>query len=150
MSTFWRRRWSLESQPSLSSDSHALQGSEAPEYTFNTSDLVPLVNRDQAWMLDRQLAANRSRSLDWDIARSLSAYVSASYCNSTSIGAWNCTRCAPSGRDGNESWIDPNFQLEALAWDEVWDLLGYVGWSEQLGGTVIAFRGTDSHSLHNW
>lgn len=31
-----------------------------------------------------------------------------------------------------------------------WDLQGFVGWSEPLGAIVVAFRGTDSHSIYNW
>ena len=146
----WRGRRS-SSRPSATPTSAGPSTlTESPEYTFNTSSLVPLVSMDRAWMLDRELAANRSRGFDWGVARALSAYVSASYCNSTSLAAWNCTRCSPRGIDGNATWIDPNFALEALAWDEAWDLLGYVGWSEEMGATVIAFRGTDSHSYHNW
>ena len=31
-----------------------------------------------------------------------------------------------------------------------WDLFGYAGYSPALAAMVIAFRGTDSHSLYNW
>lgn len=37
-----------------------------------------------------------------------------------------------------------------VVFDDAWDLQGYVGWSEPLQAIVIAFRGTDSHSIYNW
>ena len=37
-----------------------------------------------------------------------------------------------------------------VVFDEGWDLLGFVGYSQPLDGIVVAFRGTDSHSIYNW
>lgn len=47
-----------------------------------------------------------------------------------------------------------NFRLATTVYDVTWDLFAYAGYStasELNGGAiVIAFRGTDSHSLYNW
>jgi hypothetical protein len=37
-----------------------------------------------------------------------------------------------------------------VVFDSAWDLLGFVGYSEPLDAIVVAFRGTDSHSIYNW
>jgi len=42
------------------------------------------------------------------------------------------------------------FVPEAVVFDLGWDLFGYAGYSPALAAMVIAFRGTDSHSLYNW
>ena len=42
------------------------------------------------------------------------------------------------------------FQVERTVYDEGWDLFGYAGWSPRLRAMVVAFRGTDSHSIYNW
>ncbi|KAL6784116.1 hypothetical protein ACKKBG_A04865 [Auxenochlorella protothecoides x Auxenochlorella symbiontica] len=123
--------------------------SSGPDVAFNMSALTPFVPRDKAWMLDADQAARRGEGLDWVVARRLAEYVAASYCNTSNIAAWNCTRCGdPSSEDDQSS--GPEFELETLAWDAAWDLLGFVGWSNSLQATVIAFRGTDSRSIYNW
>ena len=42
------------------------------------------------------------------------------------------------------------FELERLTFDQQWDLAGYAGFSPHLDAMVVAFRGTDSHSISNW
>ena len=42
------------------------------------------------------------------------------------------------------------FLPEAVVFDLGWDLFGYAGYSPALAAMVVAFRGTDSHSLYNW
>lgn len=125
---------------------------EAPLYTYNASQITPLVSMDHAWMLNDTQRLARAEGLDWGTARELASLVAASYCNTSNIAGWNCTRCMtppPKGSDGPDPGI-PQFEIEALAWDPLWDLLGFVGWSNKLRATVIAFRGTDSRSINNW
>lgn len=43
----------------------------------------------------------------------------------------------------------PACPLQAI-FDAAWDLQGFVGFSKPLGAIVVAFRGTDSHSIYNW
>lgn len=47
-----------------------------------------------------------------------------------------------------------NFRLTTTVYDVTWDLFAFAGYSTAsvLGGgaIVVAFRGTDSHSLYNW
>lgn len=47
-----------------------------------------------------------------------------------------------------------NFRLTTTVYDITWDLFAFAGYStaSELGGgaIVVAFRGTDSHSLYNW
>ena len=47
-----------------------------------------------------------------------------------------------------------NFRLATTVYDITWDLFAFAGYStaSELGGgaIVVAFRGTDSHSLYNW
>lgn len=47
-----------------------------------------------------------------------------------------------------------HFSLTTTVYDITWDLFAYAGYStaSELGGgaIVVAFRGTDSHSLYNW
>ena len=46
------------------------------------------------------------------------------------------------------------FNITTTVYDIRWDLFAYAGYStaSELGGgaIVVAFRGTDSHSLYNW
>ena len=35
-------------------------------------------------------------------------------------------------------------------YDEGWDLFGYTGYSPQMNAIIVAFKGTDSHSIYNW
>lgn len=42
------------------------------------------------------------------------------------------------------------FETFSTIEDVAWDLKAYTGWSPSLQGVVVAFRGTDSHSLGNW
>lgn len=45
--------------------------------------------------------------------------------------------------------VPSNYRSQVIS-DVAWDLQGFVGWSVPLGGIVVAFRGTDSHSIYNW
>ncbi|PSC76800.1 alpha beta-hydrolase [Micractinium conductrix] len=110
-------------------------------YSYNSSAMTPLVPLWLSWMTDAARMSNRSSGLDFDTAWVLSSYVAISYCNASSIAAWNCSRC-----DGMSAGVTP----EEVVFDDAWDLQGYVGWSEPLQAIVIAFRGTDSHSIYNW
>lgn len=110
-------------------------------FAYNTSAMTPLVPLWLAWMTDVERMANRSHGLDFQTAWRLSSYVAVSYCNASSIAGWNCTRC-----DG----IAAGMQPEEVISDAAWDLQGFVGWSAPLGAIVVAFRGTDSHSIYNW
>ncbi|KAI7835696.1 hypothetical protein COHA_010435 [Chlorella ohadii] len=110
-------------------------------FAYNTSAMTPLVPLWLAWMTDVARMANRSHGLDFETAWRLSSYVAVSYCNASSIAGWNCTRC-----DGIAAGVQP----EEVISDVAWDLQGFVGWSEPLGAIVVAFRGTDSHSIYNW
>ena len=38
----------------------------------------------------------------------------------------------------------------SVVYDELWNLVAYVGFSTRLNGIIVSFRGTDSHSLYNW
>lgn len=42
------------------------------------------------------------------------------------------------------------FETYSTIDDVAWDLKAYTGWSSSLPGIVVAFRGTDSHSIGNW
>lgn len=113
---------------------------QIPWYTYNSSDAAHLVPGSLSWMLDAQEMKVRAEGgmLDIDVARSVSKLVAATYCNAETLQNWNCTRCKN------------DFQLEKAIFDPLWDLQGFVGWSDTLNGIVIAFRGTDSHSYYNW
>lgn len=76
--------------------------------------------------------------IDLGVATSVSELVAATYCTPANLEHWNCSRCKE------------NFDLERVVFDPLWDLLGFVGWSDELDGIVISFRGTDSHSYYNW
>ena len=110
-------------------------------YSYNSSDMAPLLPLWLSWMADASHMSNRSRGLDFDVARTLSRYVAVAYCNISNIQPWNCSRC---GGDAS------GFTTERVVFDPAWDLLGYVGYSQPLGAIVVAFRGTDSHSIYNW
>eukprot|EP00887_Chlorella_sp_A99_P003551 scaffold7.g3551.t1 len=110
-------------------------------YTYNSSEMTPLVPGWLAWMTDVGHMANRTNGLDFRAARLLSSYVAIAYCNVSNIAAWNCSRC------GSES---PGFAPQVAVFDAAWDLQGYVGFSAELDAIVVAFRGTDSHSYYNW
>ncbi|KAI3434954.1 hypothetical protein D9Q98_003008 [Chlorella vulgaris] len=110
-------------------------------YAYNSSAMTPLVPLWLSWMTDAERMANRSHGLDFAVAWRLSSYVAISYCNVSSIAGWNCTRCGG---------ISADFTPEQVVFDSAWDLLGFVGYSEPLDAIVVAFRGTDSHSIYNW
>ncbi|PRW34023.1 alpha beta-hydrolase [Chlorella sorokiniana] len=110
-------------------------------FNYNTSAMTPLVPLWLAWMTDVARMTNRSHGLDFETAWRLSSYVAVSYCNASSIAGWNCTRC-----DGIAAGVQP----EEVISDVAWDLQGFVGWSVPLAAIVVAFRGTDSHSIYNW
>lgn len=113
---------------------------KVPWYSYNSSDATPLVPTWLSWMADVKEMVFRADngSLDIDVARQLSRYVAATYCNVTSLPDWRCPRC------------DPGFTPRRVIFDPLWDLQGMVGWSDTLNAVVIAFRGTDSHSYYNW
>lgn len=113
-------------------------GSPGSYYTYNSSEMTHVVPTWLAWMTDEENRMNRSRGLDANVAWQTSAYVAATYCDYPNLAAWNCSRC------GKE------FQPETILYDPVWDLQGFVGFSRKLNAIVIAFRGTDSHSIYNW
>ncbi|EFN56954.1 hypothetical protein CHLNCDRAFT_143513 [Chlorella variabilis] len=110
-------------------------------FSYNSSAMTPLVPLWLSWMTDLGRMANRSHGLDFSTAWRLSSYVAISYCNASSIATWNCSRCGG---------ISAGFTPEAVVFDELWDLQGYVGYSAPLDAIVVAFRGTDSHSIYNW
>lgn len=111
-----------------------------PWYSYNSSDSLPLVPVSMAWMSDEREMERRAgvSEVDLDVARTVSQLVAISYCNVSNIGSWNCTRCRP------------GFVPKRAIFDPLWDLLGFVGWSEDLNAVVVAFRGTDSRSYYNW
>jgi hypothetical protein len=113
---------------------------EAPWRAYNSSEATPLVPASLAWMTDSAEMAVRAGGggLDISVARRLSELVAASYCNEGNLPAWNCSRCGP------------GFAMRRAVFDPGWDLLGFVGYSQELDAVVVAFRGTDSHSLYNW
>lgn len=110
-------------------------------HRFDVAEASVLVPSTLAWMTDQRRMSGRAKQgrLDMDVARAVSRLVAASYCNVSSLAVWNCTRCARSG-----------FELKRVVFDQLWDLLGFVGWSDELDGIVVAFRGTDSRSYYNW
>ena len=127
-----------------SSESHQDKGwwpkKKVPWYSYNSSDATPLVPTWLAWMADAKEMVFRADngSLDIDVARQLSRYVAATYCNASRLPDWTCTRC------------EEGFTPRRVIFDPLWDLQGFVGWSDTLNAVVIAFRGTDSHSYYNW
>lgn len=120
-------------------DGKLRQGS-AEWFDYNASAATPLVPTAFAWMADDFSMHGRADDglLDIDVARGVSRLVAAAYCNISNLPTWNCTRC------------EPNFTPQRVVFDPLWDLLGFVGWSDELNGIVVAFRGTDSHSYYNW
>jgi hypothetical protein len=151
---------------------------DGPWWPFNSSEAVPLLPASLAWMADARLMAGaparccyfllffhlhhlpaqhldltraarrpaeraRRASLDPAAARALAALVAVAYCAPSRLAAWNCSRCAPPDAPGG-------FTIRKVVFDPRWDLLAYVGWSDALDAIVVAFRGTDSHSLGNW
>ncbi|GAB4818261.1 hypothetical protein N2152v2_005307 [Parachlorella kessleri] len=110
-------------------------------YDYNTSALMPLIPWAWSWMSDAEQMRNRSNGFDIDVARRLSMYVAISYCNVENLPNWNCTRC---------TGIAAGFRTHSVVFDQLWNLMAYVGYSEPLNAIVVSFRGTDSHSLYNW
>jgi len=41
-------------------------------------------------------------------------------------------------------------KLGRTIYDEGWDLFGYTGYSPEMDAIIVAFKGTDSHSIYNW
>ena len=111
-----------------------------PWYTYNSSDAAFLVPSSLSWMLDSKTMHSKADGglLDIGVAKSVSELVAASYCNPKTLRNWNCSRCVE------------GFQIKNVIFDPIWDLLGFVGWSDELDGIVVSFRGTDSHSYYNW
>lgn len=116
------------------------KGGNEPWYTYNSSDAAYLVPQSLAWMLDEDQMHSRADGgfLDISVARSVSELVAASYCTPERLRNWTCERC------------HNNFILEKAIFDPLWDLQAFVGWSDDVDGIVVAFRGTDSHSYYNW
>lgn len=111
-----------------------------PWYSYNSSDAAYLVPWSLSWMLDAEVMYEKADKglVDLGVATSVSELVAATYCTPANLEQWNCSRCKE------------NFQLERVVFDPLWDLLGFVGWSDELDAIVISFRGTDSHSYYNW
>jgi hypothetical protein len=114
---------------------------DPPLFSYNSSEMAPLVPLYLAWMTDIRQMLNRTAGLDFEAARVLSTYVAIAYCSPKRVADWSCARCGD---------LSPGFRVQAVVNDAVWDLMAYVGYSSQLGAAVVAFRGTDSHSLYNW
>ena len=57
--------------------------------------------------------------------------------------------CGPLLRLSRHHPSSPCFISQVVA-DDAWDLQGYVGFSRPMQAIVVAFRGTDSHSIYNW
>lgn len=111
-----------------------------PWYTYNSSDAAYLVPWSLSWMLDAEVMYKKADIglIDIGVATEVSELVAATYCSPLHLEYWNCSRCSE------------RFELERVVFDPLWDLLGFVGWSDDLDGIVISFRGTDSHSYYNW
>ena len=127
LSWWWPHRKNPKEQP-------------VPWYTYNSSDAAYLVPGSLSWLLDSKAMYAKADSglLDIGVAKAVSEFVAASYCRPENIENWNCSRCT----DG--------FVLERAIFDPLWDLQGFVGWSDDLDGIIVSFRGTDSHSYYNW
>lgn len=41
-------------------------------------------------------------------------------------------------------------EIGRTIYDEGWDLFGYTGYSPVMNAIIVAFKGTDSHSIYNW
>ena len=41
-------------------------------------------------------------------------------------------------------------ELGRTIYDEGWDLFGYTGYAPEMDAIIVAFKGTDSHSIYNW
>ncbi|KAK9808570.1 hypothetical protein WJX73_010249 [Symbiochloris irregularis] len=111
---------------------------------FNESQLTPLLPWEIVWLLEEAQDRLRNRShlpLALEMARTMARYTSVVYCKDENIMAWNCSRC-------NERAAA--FSTFSTIEDAAWDLKAYTGWSPSLPGIVVAFRGTDSHSVGNW
>lgn len=113
---------------------------DKPWYTYNSSDAIPLIPSYLSWMSDESEMERRAGNdrIDLNVARCVSKLVAISYCNSSNLEPWNCTRC------------EPGFIPRKAIFDPSWDLQGFVGWSEELNAVVVSFRGTDSRSYYNW
>lgn len=135
------RAWRTPSPSALLKPPQVHQDQQSKWHRFDVAEASVLVPSSLAWMTDGRRMSGRAQQgrLDMDVARAVSRLVAASYCNVSSLAAWNCTRCATSG-----------FELKKVVFDQLWDLLGFVGWSDELDGVVVAFRGTDSRSYYNW
>lgn len=62
-------------------------------YSYNSSAITPLVPLWLSWMTDPAGVQNRSRGLDFGVAKRLSAYTAIAYCNASNIGVlrvWSC------------------------------------------------------------
>lgn len=43
-----------------------------------------------------------------------------------------------------------SMKVGRVIYDQGWDLFGYTGYSPVMNAIIVAFRGTDSHSIYNW
>lgn len=114
---------------------------------INNATWVPVLPAAIAWMMHDAEDRIKNSGIKMSKAQLLARLTSVSYCARDNIKAWNCTRCtsSPSIR---------KFTLTTTVYDVKWDLFAFAGYStaSELGGgaIVVAFRGTDSHSLYNW
>ncbi|CAL1397127.1 unnamed protein product [Linum trigynum] len=85
---------------------------------------------------DRSLVYNHT------LAMTLVEYASAVYVSDmTELFTWTCSRC---------NGLTKGFQVVELIFDVQHCLEAYVGVAQDLNAIVIAFRGTQEHSLQNW
>lgn len=79
--------------------------------------------------------------LDTEKAQLAARLSSIAYCSRPELlVAWNCSRCLAM----------PDFEMEHVVYDPVWDLVGYVGFYRPWASVVVSFRGTDSSNWGNW
>lgn len=140
--------WLLISKPSPSADLQPQFVSEGDEpVALDNATWVPVLPAAFAWMMhDAEDRIDKS-GIKLSKAQLLAKLTSISYCDRTNIKAWNCSRCTAS--DSLRK-----FNITTTVYDLQWDLFAFAGYStaSELGGgaIVVAFRGTDSHSLYNW
>lgn len=120
---------------------------ETEPVELNNATWVPILPAPIAWMMHNAEDRIAKAGVNLPKAQLLAKLTSVSYCQRNNIQAWNCSRCTSTDSLRH-------FWLTTTVYDVTWDLFAYAGYStaSELGGgaIVVAFRGTDSHSLYNW
>ncbi|DBA78087.1 TPA: hypothetical protein ACH3X2_008060 [Trebouxia sp. C0005] len=141
--------WLLSTKPTppALSQPQPLDSDGSEPVAVDNATWVPVLPAAIAWMMHDAEDRISESGIKLSKAQLLAKLTSVSYCQRNNIKAWNCSRCT-------QSDSLRRFNITTTVYDIRWDLFAFAGYStaSELGGgaIVVAFRGTDSHSLYNW